>query len=363
MLIALLSKWSCHICSYLYPAYASYKALSHHPDSSPEAMAQVERWLMYWAVVGTWTAIESVLGWTFTWLPFYSLIKTLIFLYLSLPQSEGSSYIYTNHLAPFFHEHESDIDAFLASLRSRASTALAGGLGWCWEKVKAQLNIALPAGHEPFPNQGVYNVGDAQGFDVPGLHQPPTLQDPASGAIQQAYGLFSRYAGHYMPVALSALTAAAASAQSSNRSAPASSGFPARAEQVPESMSMPIPVPTPGVRSSPSDTTLRSRTYLHAGGSGNGISSPELAAASGRFQGGRSRPSASSSNSEESLFNSAPNSKNSSHVRLSSDYEQINRDEVLGAPNGQRPAMGDQRRSSGWFGWGGGGTPDKPKSE
>ncbi|WVW86707.1 hypothetical protein I302_108761 [Kwoniella bestiolae CBS 10118] len=354
MLIALLSKWSCHVCSYLYPAYASYKALSHHPDSSPEAMAQVERWLMYWAVVGTWTAVESVLGWTFTWLPFYSLIKTLIFLYLSLPQSEGSSYIYNNHLAPFFHEHESDIDAFLASLRSRASTALAGGVGWCWEKVKAQLNIALPAGHEPFPNQGGYHVGDVQGFDVPGLHQPPTLQDPASGAIQQVYGLVTRYAGHYMPVALSALTAAAASAQSSASVRPRE-----RAEQVPESMSMPIPVPTPGVRSAPSDNTLRSRTYLHASGGGASISSPELAQASARFQG--HRPSASSSNSEDSLFNSGANSKNSSHVRLSSDYEQINRDEAMGAPGGQRPGIGDQRRSSGWFGWGG--TPEKPKSE
>ena len=37
------------------------------PETSPEAMAQVEKWLMYWAVVGTWTAVEAVIGWTFTW--------------------------------------------------------------------------------------------------------------------------------------------------------------------------------------------------------------------------------------------------------------------------------------------------------
>ncbi|WWC93014.1 uncharacterized protein L201_007978 [Kwoniella dendrophila CBS 6074] len=376
MLIALLSRWSCHICSYLYPAYASYKALSLHPDSSPEAMIQVERWLMYWSVVGTWTAVESVLGWTFTWLPFYSLIKTLIFLYLSLPQSEGSSYIYNNHLAPFFHEHEQDIDAFLASLRSRVSTALAGGLGWCWEKIKAQLNVALPAGHEPFPGQGGYDVGGVQGFDVPGVHQPPTLQDPASGAIQQVYGLVSRYAGQYMPVALSALTAAAASAQNNKQPARPSSHLREIAEQIPESLHMPVPVPTPGVKNSSSDATLRSRTYMHAASPGNGaypnISSPELAQASARFsrnistpQNANGRPSASSSNSEESL--SYHNSRNSSHMRLSSDYEQINRDEAQGAPtpnNGQRPNM-EQRKSSGWWGWSGGSgpTPDRPKAE
>ncbi len=58
---------SSNICSFLYPAYASYKALSIHPQSDPVAGQQVERWLMYWAVVGTWTAVEAVVGWTFTW--------------------------------------------------------------------------------------------------------------------------------------------------------------------------------------------------------------------------------------------------------------------------------------------------------
>ncbi|WWC73498.1 uncharacterized protein I206_107469 [Kwoniella pini CBS 10737] len=374
MLIALLSRWSCHVCSYLYPAYASYKALSLHPDSSPEAMAQVERWLMYWSVVGTWTAIESVLGWTFTWLPFYSLIKTLIFLYLSLPQSEGSTYIYTNHLAPLFQEHESDIDAFLSSLRYRASAALAGGLGWCWEKIKAQLNIALPAGAEPFPGQGGYDTGNVQGFDVSGMHQPPTLQDPASGAIQQVYGLFTRYAGQYMPVALSTLAAAASASQSSI------SRGPSRAEQIPESMSMPIPIPTPSVKSSTSDQTIRSRTYLNAlGSSGNypNITSPELsqAASSARFNGNRSisttRPNIinSSNTSEESLGYLVNNHEHENKInsRSSSDmsgYEQINREEAQGAPSSQnRPNM-EQRRSSGWFGWGAGtGTPEKPKTQ
>jgi receptor expression-enhancing protein 1/2/3/4 len=57
---------------------------------------------MYWAVVGSWTAVEAVIGWTFTWcvlhcsllsmltlrVPFYNIIKSLVFVYLALPQSE-----------------------------------------------------------------------------------------------------------------------------------------------------------------------------------------------------------------------------------------------------------------------------------
>lgn len=56
---------------------------------------------------------------------------------------KGSTYIYRTHLAPLFSEHERDIDSFLASLRGRATTALAGGIGWLWEKIRAQLNVRL----------------------------------------------------------------------------------------------------------------------------------------------------------------------------------------------------------------------------
>ncbi|OCF46074.1 hypothetical protein I317_00164 [Kwoniella heveanensis CBS 569] len=372
MLIALLSRWACNICSYLYPAYASYKALSLHPDSSPEAMIQVERWLMYWAVVGTWTAFEAVLGWTFTWLPFYSLIKTVIFLYFSLPQSEGSSYIYRTHLAPFFQEHESDIDSFLASLRTRATTALAGGIGWLWEKAKAQLNIALPAGQQTY-GSGIQNYDNGvEGFAVPGVQQPPTLQDPASGAVQQMYGLLSHYTGRYMPVALSALTAAAGAAQ--QRVQPRSQEHPQRAEQVAESIAMPVPVPTAGVRM-PSDNTLRSRTYLHATAAGS--PSPQ-AVASGRLNrdpnagrpisgSGRPSPNPSASTSEESLSTQSQLHRNRWSGEMS--YESIAREEAVGAPSGNgndngRPGM--EKRGSSWFGWGGpsgaSGSP-RPKAE
>lgn len=62
-----------NVCCFLYPAYASYKALTYpDPVQDPSGnggveRSGVERWLMYWAVVGTWTAVEAVAGWTFTW--------------------------------------------------------------------------------------------------------------------------------------------------------------------------------------------------------------------------------------------------------------------------------------------------------
>jgi hypothetical protein len=98
-------------------------------------------------------------------IPFYSTFKSLFFLYLSSSHTEvsdvtvwpppltplllhidghqGASYIYRTHLAPFFHEHEPDIDAFISSLRSRAGEAVVQGAVWVWEKAKTQLNVSL----------------------------------------------------------------------------------------------------------------------------------------------------------------------------------------------------------------------------
>ncbi|EIW71698.1 hypothetical protein TREMEDRAFT_60618 [Tremella mesenterica DSM 1558] len=369
---------------FLHPAYASYKALSL-PASSEQGQGQVERWLMYWAVLGSWTAVESVIGWGFTWIPFYNIIKTTIFVGLALPSSGGAAYIYHTHLAPFFHQYEGDVDAFLASLKGRASTALTEGLGWVWERAKEQLNGALPPqGFQvgtPGQPPAYSSLGNAQYPSDP--TQPPTLQDPASGAVQQLYRSVTHYAGRqvfffisptrhplspcsiqtiysckppytvhntflYMPLAISALSAAAASTR--NPIQP-----PVRATQVPESVDMPIPIPTPPVRTdSSSSAELRSRTYQMASQLNQAISSSRIS----------SQPRAMSA----SLPVDRPPSQNSSAESLASrssakwveSYEHVAMDEAREA-EGQRPGVG--RRSSSWWGWTGSPGKEKDKAE
>lgn len=88
LLLALLLRAACANCSltitFLYPAYASYKALQSRPrrtagtsgaaSAAAGALtglsgsdAEVERWLMYWAVVGVWAGVEGCVGWVLTW--------------------------------------------------------------------------------------------------------------------------------------------------------------------------------------------------------------------------------------------------------------------------------------------------------
>jgi hypothetical protein len=76
-------------------------------------------------------------------IPFYSLFKLIFFLWLSLPQTEGSTYLFNTLLAPTFHEHERDIDSFLSSLKSRLSGALLNVLNWAWARAKKALDVSV----------------------------------------------------------------------------------------------------------------------------------------------------------------------------------------------------------------------------
>ncbi|GAA5916823.1 hypothetical protein JCM6882_006362, partial [Rhodosporidiobolus microsporus] len=196
------------VASLLYPAYASYKVL-RLPSGSAEQREGMERWLMFWCVMcGVWVW-EEVGEWWAGWFPFYYELKTLAILWLVLPQIQGSTYLYTHHLSPFLTAHESDIDLFVANLRS---SALALGASYLQRAIRAAKQAVLgsvladvdaAAGAPPPPPPG-------QGADA---HAPPLLADPpvqsgaatpqgaaASSLAAFAAGLVRQYA----PAAVSA---------------------------------------------------------------------------------------------------------------------------------------------------------------
>lgn len=113
MLVMLASHLLCSWFVFLQPCYSTFKTLSRTP---PYADLQV--WCMYWAVVGAFIAIENILGFLMSWLPFYWELRTLFLLYLSLPQIQGSTYVYKTYLEPFCRINEAEFDAGIASVTS-----------------------------------------------------------------------------------------------------------------------------------------------------------------------------------------------------------------------------------------------------
>ena len=110
----------------------------------------------------------------------YYLMKTLFLLYLVLPQTRGSSYIYINHLQPFLHLHESQIDATLASFKARL-------YGFIHERFRALWDHLVGAIGQP--QQAQY----APGTGGVAMGTPPSLGDPVSGPAQLVAGLWRSY--------------------------------------------------------------------------------------------------------------------------------------------------------------------------
>lgn len=49
--------------AFLLPCYGTFKALSHRPLSEPD----LQRWSMYWAVIGAFVAFEYLAEWLISW--------------------------------------------------------------------------------------------------------------------------------------------------------------------------------------------------------------------------------------------------------------------------------------------------------
>ncbi|KAG5981948.1 hypothetical protein E4U55_002482 [Claviceps digitariae] len=105
------------VASFLFPIFASYKALK---TSDP---SQLTPWLMYWVVFSICLLVESWFSFILFWIPFYGYIRLLFFLYLILPQTQGARVLYEAKVHPFLQENENTIDEFIASAHDRLKTA------------------------------------------------------------------------------------------------------------------------------------------------------------------------------------------------------------------------------------------------
>lgn len=104
---------------------------------------------MYWSVIGAFVAFEYVAEWLVSWLPFYWEIKTAFLLFLSLPQIQGSTYIYNSYIQPFFVKNETDLDAGIVSAQQNTLSFVQSRLNSLWEVIWSLLNKTPASGQRP----------------------------------------------------------------------------------------------------------------------------------------------------------------------------------------------------------------------
>jgi len=136
MLLSFLSHTLAAWFAFLLPVFGTYKALSHRPVSEPE----LERWSQYWSVIGVIVAFEYLAEFLISWLPFYWEFKTLFLLWLALPQTQGSTFIYQMYLQPFFQKNEVDLDADIVSINAKTFAFVQAKLATLWQFVWGAIN-------------------------------------------------------------------------------------------------------------------------------------------------------------------------------------------------------------------------------
>lgn len=133
----LLPKLLSSIASFLFPLFASYKALK---TSDP---AQLTPWLMYWSVLSCALLVEAWLEFILVWIPFYAYMRLLFLLYLVLPQTQGARHLYETYVHPYLAENEVAIEDFIASAHDRLKAAGMKYLKQAIEMLKTKV-LGLP---------------------------------------------------------------------------------------------------------------------------------------------------------------------------------------------------------------------------
>ncbi|KAG9226866.1 hypothetical protein CCMSSC00406_0003461 [Pleurotus cornucopiae] len=324
MLFYLTSRIVSSAGAFLYPGYASYKTLSQRPASEDE----LERWLMYWSVLGCIVGVEYVAEWLISWIPFYYTLKTVFLLYLALPQTRGSSYLYIHHLQPFFHTHESQIDAALASFKARVYAFLQERFRAIWDQVAASLGQQ--------PQQA--NFTPATGISDTGA--PPSMGDPVSGPAQLATSLWRSYGPGIIASGAALLRQGAANATTrTNPSAPSLFNSPPA---------------NPPVAPTPTQSVLERRRQLEAELAALNAMPLHEAVPIPSMAGGKASASSSrdSSSSDVRLRErTMSSSRTFEEIEVPSDIEDNDGQPSDAGYESARPAA--QSRAS-WFGWGGG---------
>jgi len=106
----------CNLIGFVYPAYASVKAIESHVKEDDT------KWLTYWVVYSTFSILEFFGDIFFFWVPFYSFCKCGFLIYCMIPgHYNGSLKIYNSVLRPFFLKHQDKMEKALNEAQSVAS--------------------------------------------------------------------------------------------------------------------------------------------------------------------------------------------------------------------------------------------------
>jgi receptor expression-enhancing protein 5/6 len=101
-----------NLVGFIYPAYASFKALK------TECTDDDKQWLTYWVVYAFLSVVDSITDVLMHWIPFYYFAKVVFLIWLFAAQTRGAERLYTTLIEPFLSKYEDRIDSIGSSSKS-----------------------------------------------------------------------------------------------------------------------------------------------------------------------------------------------------------------------------------------------------
>lgn len=85
------------LIGFLYPAYASFKALEGGKNFDGDAT----QWMTYWIIFSSLTLLESMMPFLVNQIKWYYAIKCLLVIWLYHPKTTGAEVIYNSAVRPY----------------------------------------------------------------------------------------------------------------------------------------------------------------------------------------------------------------------------------------------------------------------
>eukprot|EP01135_Chromosphaera_perkinsii_P003822 Nk52_evm15s256 gene=Nk52_evmTU15s256 len=104
MLYGICANLIVNLVGFIYPAYASFKALeTKRKDDDVQ-------WLTYWVVFAAFSIVDYFVGFFLSWTGVYYPFKVVFLLWCYLPQTMGAMLLYEKFIRPFLVKNERKID-------------------------------------------------------------------------------------------------------------------------------------------------------------------------------------------------------------------------------------------------------------
>lgn len=122
----------CAVLTCVYPMYQSIKTIENNSNED------TNMWLCFWTVFGIFQTVELFIGFILRWIPYYSIVRLLFFMYLMMPQTQGAKTLYLQVFKPVLMTYKDDIQQLIDNVSSKGGDVLAQGMDAAKEQMTAE---------------------------------------------------------------------------------------------------------------------------------------------------------------------------------------------------------------------------------